>query len=243
MLNIQKWTKDYIKQGTEMKRPEWRNASQRITRKTYLFAALGLIAFVATSIIVGLTSFDREVGGWIGSVVFFLGFAPYLVVAFINSRVMVLRNKKDLDEYVTIMKATPASTEQLDKEALGSFKHTAKKTLAAMDVKRAATKYIYDDAVYVFKNSIFLPIFIFILDAIEFIGTGSLSGVSVIATIFVFAAFALEAVFLFRAKKRKEEYMSLIQNEENQALNRAREVLNQRHEEREKAAMSVVYPD
>lgn len=243
MLNIQKWTKDYIKQGSEMKRPEWRNVSRKTARKTYIFAGLGVIAFVAISVAVNLTGFNEEVGGWIGSAVFFLGVVPYLAVTCINSRVMVLRNKKDLDEYVTIMKATPVSTEQLDKEALGSFKHTAKKTLATMDAKRAATKYIYDDAVYVFKSNIFFPAIILILDAIDFIGTGSLSGLSLTATVLAFAAFALNVVFLFRSKKRNEEYMGWIQNEENQALNRAREVLNKSHEEREKAAVSVVYPD
>lgn len=243
MLNIQKWTKSYIKQGTEMDRPEWRKTSRKAARKTFLFTGLGVLAFVAVSIIVGLTGFNSEVGSWIGSLVFFAGLVPYLVVASINSRVMVLRSGKDLENYVAVMKATSVSSEQVTKEAQGAFKHSAKKTLATMDAKRAATKYIYDDAIYLFKSNIFLPAVIMTLDAIVFVATGTLSGLNVIATIFVLAAFALDFVFFLRAKKRHQEQMNWIQDEENQALNRAREALDKSHEERLKASASVVYPD
>jgi hypothetical protein len=243
MLNIQKWTKNYIKQGSELERSDWRKVSQKTVRKTYLFAGLGALAFVIISLVVSLTGFDIEVGGWIGSLVFFVGMVPCLIVTFINARVIVLRNQKDLTEYVKVMLATPASSEQANKEALGAFKHAAKKTLATMDSKRAATKYIYDDSVYLLKSNIFLPIFILAVDAIAFIATGNLSGLSIAATIFVFVAFASDLVFFLRAKNSYEERMAWIQDEENQALNRAREVLNKRHEEREKAAASVVYPD
>lgn len=248
MLKIQTWTKNYIKQGSEMEDSEWMKASWKTARKTFRFVGLGLLAFIAIAVIVAISGMDRGVGSIFTSIAFFAGFSPYLYVSILNTRVTIIREKAKISqlrkELAEGKKQLPTpDAEQVAKEALGSFKHAAKKTLATMDAKRAVVRENYEHGVNTFKNDLFFPALLVLLDIITFVSTGTLGGLIMTATAFVLAVFAIDVLSFFNARKEYKRQMANIQDAENQAVNAARNILADSHEKREKSATSVVYPD